>query len=126
MKVSMITSFIYGLFFRLLHPIIMVITGIIIYVILNGRGKSTLLGLAFIIYGLVDAVAASIFFLAITGVFMPMHGDWSPGSYIVMVNFVSSMISLAALIVFVVLVITGVNKILENEHVARAPYTTST
>ncbi len=117
---------IYGLFFRLLYPIVMVVTGIILYIILSGKDKPTLLGLAFIIYGLIDAAAASMFFFALMNIPVSARSGWSPGSYIAMMNFISSIISLAALVVFVVLVIIGVNKILESERNATAPHTIPT
>ncbi len=113
---------IFGFLFRLLYPIIIIVTGIILYVILNNRNKPSLLAIAFIVYGIIDTVAFLIFFLAVMNVRVVSHSGLDTLSYISMMNAISSIVSMIALIIFVVLVIVGVNKILESEVAAPPPY----
>jgi len=113
---------VFGLLFRLLYPIVIIVTGIILYVILSGKNKPSLLAIAFIVYGIIDIAAFLVFFSAVMNIRMIPHSGLDTISYISMMNAISSIISMVALIVFVVLVIIGVNKILESEVVAPQPY----
>ena len=96
----------------LIYPIVIIVVGIILYVLLSNKSKPTLLGLAFIVYGILDIIARLIFMLPAMSTIPAPH----PGvELIVMANIVSSIIRIIALTIFAALVIIGVNKILESE-----------
>ncbi len=112
MVATMDLVFMYLGVLSLIYPIVLIVVGVILYVMLSNRSKSTLLGLAFIVYGILDIIARLIFMLPAMSAMPAPH----PGvELIVMANIVSSIIRIIALIIFAVLVIIGVNKILESE-----------
>ncbi len=111
----MLVTTVLGLLFRYIYPITMIIIGIILYVILNNKGRPLLLSIAFIVYGVLDVIGSTIFLIALMSMYSSPHNGGSI-EYIGIANIISSVIHMLALVVFAVLVIIGVNRILESEE----------